>query len=145
MTDAVRRFLAAPEAPMTIDDDPLARSLGATLHRLDVARGVVEVGFEASPASAAANGQLPMGTLGTMLDFAGTCLADGLLPAGQSAVTVTLNVQTMRPSPPGPYRVRAELERKGRSMVYVRSTLQAAAAPEAIVASASSVLMIAGG
>ena len=123
---------------VSLDVNPLAVHLNTRIQ--SASKGKVSMSFELPDQYIQGNGVVQGGALAMMLDF-------GLAFAGLSQVnlqqnlsTTNMNISYMRPGFPGAYRVEAEVEKAGRSMIFARAQLFDA--NDKLVASANSPLMV---
>lgn len=122
--------------------NPMARALGTRLLALDGQSGTIKLEFTPDPLFVQGAGVLQGGALSAMLDFAMAFAVLAVLPAGQACTTANANVSFLRAAPRGCYIAIGEIERRGRQLAFTRSRLMAADAPERVVASATSTLVI---
>lgn len=102
---------------------PVARLLGATIRRVDLQAGELDVHYEARPDFANPAGGVQGGMLGAMLDDLTAGLVDATLAAGEAPATVSLNLSFLRPARLGPLEGRARLLRRGRDVCHVSGEL----------------------
>jgi len=108
---------------MTPELPPVARLLGASPRRLDLEKGELEVDYLADAGFANPAGAIQGGMLGAMLDDVTASLVTAALPAGERCATLNLNLSFLRPALPGPLSGHAQLERRGREIVFVSGRL----------------------
>lgn len=139
---AIRRFIAEGRKPVDIDANPMARALGMRLMEVDEARGHLKLAFLPGDQFVQGTGVLQGGAIAGMLDFAMAFVTLAVLEEGRSCASVNLNTAFLRPAPQGRYVATAEIERRGRAMVFTRAALAHEDRPDAPVATATSVLAI---
>jgi uncharacterized protein (TIGR00369 family) len=110
-------------------DDPLAatppaaRLLGRRVLTADRQRGAVELEFQATQEFVNRHGHVQGGMLAAMLDSAVGCAAVAAL-AGQSVVTLTMNVTYLRPAAAGPMRASGRVVHRGKSIAFADAELR---------------------
>lgn len=102
---------------------PVAGLLGATIRRVDVDRGELDVDYVAQPAFANPAGAVQGGMLGAMLDDLCAGLVDATLAPGEIVATLNLNTSYLRPARIGPLQGHARIRRRGRQIAYVEAEL----------------------
>lgn len=119
---------------------PLARSLRGVVQHVELDR--VRLTFDAGEEFVHAAGFLQGGIVTAMLDFGAAFAAFTRIPIGQSAASVTINVNFLRIAPPGRYRVDATIDKLGRRMIYTQATISAIESGEAIATATSPLAII---
>ncbi len=123
--------------PLAVDTSPLAVELSTRI--LQAEAGDVRLGYEAGARFSQATGTLQGGTLAMMLDFGMAFAALTLRRPGESAATLSLTVNYLRPALPGVYEVHARVVRSGRRVTYAEAMLTQPSGE--LVATASSPLL----
>lgn len=100
--------------------------------------------FEPGRAFLQGEGVVQGGAVCAMLDFAAACATMSVLPAGQDCATVTLTSSFLRPVPLGVLQAWAEIEKRGRTIVFMRASIALASHPEHVLATANVVLAVLG-
>ncbi|VTU46739.1 putative domain 1 (plasmid) [Variovorax sp. SRS16] len=119
----VQRFLRDPGAPLAIDSNPLAADLGAVLRGADVQQRTLVLDFAPPARYLQGDGVIQGGIVATMLDFALAFVVLAALAPGDSAATVSLNLQFERAVLQGAVRVSAKLDRLGGRMAFASATV----------------------
>jgi len=100
-----------------------AVTLGAAIREVAPEAGTIEMAFEATAAFTNPIGNVQGGFLAAMLDDTmGPALA-ALLPAGEFAPTVNLNVSFARPARPGPLVGKGRVVRRGKDVCLLAAEL----------------------
>ncbi len=141
---AILAFAAGNREPTAVGANPMAQALGMRLLEVDDGRGVVLLDFEPAAQFVQGTGVLQGGAVAGMLDFAMAFATLATLGAAQSCATVNMTTSFLRAAPPGRYRARGEIQRRGRTMAFVRAELTAGHDPQTTIATATSVLAIIG-
>ena len=119
----IRRFQSKPLEQARIQTSPLADALGGRITGIDPAGNWIELSFEPGAFFFQAEQVIQGGATATMLDFAMAFAALAVLPDGQSVTTVNLNISYLRAAKAGPLRALAEVERRGRTLIFTRARL----------------------
>jgi uncharacterized protein (TIGR00369 family) len=106
-----------------IASSPLADALGGHISAIDPDNNWIELSFEPGEFFFQAEQVIQGGATATMLDFAMAFAALAVVPAGQSVTTVNLNVAYLRSAKAGKLRAIAEIERRGRNLIFTRAKL----------------------
>ena len=123
--------------PLAVDTSRMAVEMGAQILR--AAPGEITLGYLIGDAFTQATGALQGGALAAMLDFGLAFAALTLRRAGESAATLSLTINYLRPALPGAFEVRARVARSGRRVSYAEATLFDAAGH--VIATATSPLL----
>ena len=123
--------------PLAVDTSRLAVEMGAQI--LLVAPGEITLGYRIGDVFTQATGALQGGAVAAMLDFGLAFAVLTLRCEGESASTLSLTINFLRPALPGDFEVRARVARSGRRVTYAEATLFDAAGDA--VATATSPLL----
>ena len=109
--------------PLLLPGSPFAVGLKATLISIDAQARGIRVSFTPGIEYVAARGTLQGGAVATMLDLTMAFMALALIPEDRSTSTANLNISYLKPAFPGPMIGEGEVERLGRSMIFLRARL----------------------
>ncbi|MDB5862123.1 MAG: acyl-CoA dehydrogenase [Ramlibacter sp.] len=118
--DLVERAMQSP-LPLAVATSAFAVELAAQI--LQAAPGDIRLGFTAGERFTQATGALQGGAVAAMLDFGLAFAALSRLKEGESAATLSLTIDFLRPALPGPYEVQARVVRGGRRVTYAQANL----------------------
>jgi uncharacterized protein (TIGR00369 family) len=105
-------------------DQAFASALGARLIAVDAQQGIVELQFSPTGQFLQGAGVVQGGAVSAMLDFAMGFAGMAMTADGFSITTATLNVAFLRAAPAGDYVAKGIVERRGRTMIFVRGELR---------------------
>ena len=134
------KFMEDPSAPVDVDSNPLAKALRCRFLEADPS-GQVRLEFEPDETFIQGGNAVQGGAVAAMLDFAMAYAGLAALPAEQSAATVSMTVNYLKPVQAGRYEAVGALERKGRTLLFASSELRALDG-DVLVANATSVLAV---
>ena len=137
----IHRFLENGGQSLPVDSNPMAKALGATLLKVDVAAGQVDISFNPQPLFIQGTGVLQGGAVTAMLDFAMAFATMARLPASGSCATTNISTSFLRPAPQGRYVATGLVDRCGKAMAFTQSRL-VEADTGSLVATASSTLVV---
>jgi uncharacterized protein (TIGR00369 family) len=106
-----------------IASSALADALGGHVSAIDPDNNWIELSFSPGEFFIQAERVIQGGATATMLDFAMAFAALAAVQDGQSVSTVNLNVAYLRVARAGKFRAIAEIERRGRSLIFTRAKL----------------------
>ena len=109
--------------PVPIDTNPLARSLRATLTRVDKISGEIGVAFKPGADFLQAAHRVQGGAIACMLDFAMMYAAMAVYPADHSLVTTNLNVSFMRGAIAGELACEGRVIKRGKAFVFAEGRI----------------------
>ncbi len=118
------KFMADQSVPVAVDSNPLAGALRCRLLAADAATGEVRLDFEPDATFLQGNNAVQGGAVAAMLDFAMAFSALAVLPEEQGGATTSMTVNYLKAVKAGRYEAIGILERKGRTMVFVRGELR---------------------
>ncbi|MFP5467991.1 MAG: PaaI family thioesterase [Gammaproteobacteria bacterium] len=139
----IHRFATQGGKAMPIDSNPMAQALGASLVRIDRARGEVDIGFEPADLFLQGTGVLQGGAVTAMLDFAMAFVTLASLPPQASCATVNLNTSFLRPAPQGRYLATGLLDRCGKALAFTQARLVRADTGQVVATATSSLAVVA--
>jgi uncharacterized protein (TIGR00369 family) len=119
----IRDFQSGKIAHAPIASSKLADALGGHISAIDADNHWIEVSYEPGEFFFQAEQIIQGGATATMLDFAMAFAALAVVPDGQSVTTVNLNIAYLRAAKAGKLRAIAEIERRGRSLIFTRAKL----------------------
>lgn len=138
----VHQFAPGTVTPAPFPADALATALGAQLLEADRDLGRVRLSFVPGTTFLQGEGVVQGGAVTAMLDFAAACAAMAVLEPGTDCATVTLTTSFLRPVAVGACLAQAEIERRGRSVVFARASLLEAGGAGRTLATAVAVLAV---
>ncbi len=109
------------QLPLSVGTSALAVELAARI--LQVGQGEVRLSFVVGERFTQATGVLQGGAVASMLDFGLAFAALTLRGPGESAATLSLTINYLRPALPGTYEVHAKVVRAGRRVTCVEASL----------------------
>lgn len=118
---AITKALAEGCSDVALETSPLLRALRCRF--LSGEPGRLTIGFQPGPDHLQGHGVVCGGIIATMLDFALAFTTLSRLGAGDSAVSVALNVSYLGAVQPGPVRVTAEVVTMGHRLAQARAEL----------------------
>lgn len=118
----------------------LADALRGHISAIDPGNNWIELSYEPDEFFFQAEQIIQGGATATMLDFAMAFAALAVVPDGQSVTTVNLNIAYLRAAKAGKLRAIAEIERRGRSLIFTRARLLQH--DEVVVATGTSTLSV---
>jgi uncharacterized protein (TIGR00369 family) len=107
----------------TMKAPPAARLLGWTLLELDVEKKSIKVGFDGKPDFLNPAGNIQGGILSAMLDDTMGPIVVAATGGAAFPTTIDLHVHFIRPVPPGPISVTAEITNMGKQLVFLEGQL----------------------
>lgn len=119
----IRDFQSGKIGRAPIASSKLAGALAGHISAIDPANNWIEVSYEPGEFFFQAEQIIQGGATATMLDFAMAFAALAVVPDGQSVTTVNLNIAYLRAAKAGKLRAIAEIERRGRSLIFTRAKL----------------------
>lgn len=138
----IHRFAMQAGTAMPIDSNPMAQALGATLARVDLTRGEVDIGFAPADLFLQGTGVLQGGAVTAMLDFAMAFVTLAHLPPQASCATVNLNTSFLRPAPQGSYLATGVLERCGKTLAFTQARLVRVDTGQVVATATSSLAVV---
>lgn len=138
----LHRYAREGGPPMALSNNPMGVALHTRIRRTDTKAEIVELTYEPGEMFLQGAGVLQGGAVSTMLDFAMAFCVLLMLPEGYSCSTTNLNVNLLRAALPGRYVAVGQPERRGRQLAHTRATLFMENAPERLIATATSTLLI---
>jgi uncharacterized protein (TIGR00369 family) len=144
MYDNPERILAARAVAegltdVPVDTNPAFRDLGTRLLRAD--RDGVVMSFDLGERFVQGNGVVHGGTLSAALDSAMAFAVIATLAPGEWTATASMTVNFFASVAPGPCRVEATVEKRGRSLAFTRAALHDTDGRTAAVATATFALL----
>jgi len=136
----IRDFQRKKIAHAPIASSALANALGGRISAVDPDNNWIELSYEPGEFFFQAEQIIQGGATATMLDFAMAFAALAVVPDGQSVTTVNLNVAYLRAAKAGKLRAIAEIERRGRTLIFTRAKLLQD--DDVVVATATSTLSV---
>ncbi len=134
--DLIAKSFGGP-FPLAVGTSALAAELSTQI--LQAGPGEICLSFVVGDRFTQATGVLQGGAVASMLDFGLAFAALTLRGPGESAVTLSLAINYLRPALPGSYEVHAKVIRAGRRLTFVEASLLGPAGDA--VATASSPLL----
>lgn len=119
----IRDFQSKKIAHAPIASSPLADALGGRISAVDPDNNWIELTFEPGEFFFQAEQVIQGGATATMLDFAMAFAALAVVQDGQSVATANLNIAYLRAAKAGRLRAIAEIERRGRTLIFTRAKL----------------------
>jgi uncharacterized protein (TIGR00369 family) len=119
----IRDFQNRKIAHAPIASSPLADALGGHISAVDPDNNWIELTFEPGEFFFQAEQVIQGGATATMLDFAMAFAALAVVQDGQSVATANLNIAYLRAAKAGRLRAIAEIERRGRTLIFTRAKL----------------------
>lgn len=119
----IRDFQSKRVAYAPIASSRLADALKGRISAIDPDNNWIELSYEPDEFFFQAEQIIQGGATATMLDFAMAFAALAVVPDGQSVTTVNLNIAYLRAAKAGKLRAIAEIERRGRSLIFTRARL----------------------
>jgi uncharacterized protein (TIGR00369 family) len=120
----IRRFRDSDQKePLLLRSIPLSRSLQSAAISVDVKAKRLRMRFQPGDEFLQGRGVIQGGILATMLDFTIAFAAMTVTAEDKAVATASLNVSYLKPAAPGVYFCDAEVERAGRTLVFVRASL----------------------
>lgn len=135
----IRDFQSKRIAHAPITSSRLAAALKSHISAIDPDNTWIEVSYEPDAFFFQAEQIIQGGATATMLDFAMAFVALAVIADGQSVTTVNLNIAYLRAAKAGKLRAIAEIERRGRSLIFTRARLMQ---DDIVVATATSTLSV---
>jgi len=135
----IRDFQSKRIAHAPIVSSALADALGGQISAIDPENNWIELSFEPGDFFFQAEKVIQGGATATMLDFAMAFAALAVIPDGHSVTTVSLSIAYLRAAKAGKLRATAEIERRGRSLIFTRAKL---VQDGSVVATATSTLSV---
>lgn len=135
----VHRFLAAPDTPVAVNSNALARALGASLTGFDPATRTLAMRYVPEPLFRQGAGVVQGGALAAMLDFAMAFAGMATVDATIGLSTVTLNVVLQRPAVADAYEAVGRIDKAGRRAMFASAEIRAGSS---VVATATSTLLV---
>lgn len=135
----IRDFQNGKIAHAPIASSRLANALKGHISAIDRDNNWIELSYEPDSFFFQAEQIIQGGATATMLDFAMAFAALAVVPDGQSVTTVNLNIAYLRAAKAGKLRAVAEIERRGRSLIFTRAKL---VQDDALVATGTSTLSV---
>jgi len=126
------------QAPMV--SSALSQALGGHISGIDPDNNWIELSFTPGEFFFQAERVIQGGATATMLDFAMAFAALAVVADGQSVTTVNLNIAYLRAARAGKLRAIAEIEKRGRSLIFTRAKL--IEGDDTIVATGTSTLSV---
>ena len=136
----IRRFQNKQIQHARIESSQLAGALGGHISAIDPDSNWIELTFEPGEFFFQAEQVIQGGATATMLDFAMAFAALAVIADGQSVTTINLNIAYLRGARAGKLRSIAEIERRGRSLIFTRARLLQG--DDAVVATGTSTLSV---
>ena len=119
----IRDFQSKRAAYAPIASSRLADALKRRISAIEPDNNWIELSSEPEEFFFQAEQIIQGGATATMLDFAMAFAALAVVPDGQSVTTVNLNIAYLRAAKAGKLRAIAEIERRGRSLIFTRARL----------------------
>lgn len=119
----IRDFQSKRIAHAPIASSALADALGGHISAIDPDNNWIELSFNPGEFFFQAERIIQGGATATMLDFAMAFAALAVVQDDQSVTTVNLNIAYLRAAKAGRLRAIAEIERRGRSLIFTRARL----------------------
>ncbi len=119
----IRDFQSKRIAHAPIASSRLADALRGHISAIDSNNNWIELSYEPDEFFFQAEQIIQGGATATMLDFAMAFAALAAVQDGQSVTTVNLNIAYLRAAKAGKLRAIAEIERRGRSLIFTRARL----------------------
>lgn len=119
----IRDFQSKRIAHAPIASSRLADALRGHISAIDSDNNWIELSYEPDEFFFQAEQIIQGGATATMLDFAMAFAALAAVQDGQSVTTVNLNIAYLRAAKAGKLRAIAEIERRGRSLIFTRARL----------------------
>lgn len=119
----IRDFQSGKIAHAPIASSQLAGALGGHISAIDPENNWIEVSYDPGEFFFQAEQIIQGGATATMLDFAMAFAALAVVPDGHSVTTVNLNIAYLRAAKAGKLRAVAEVERRGRTLIFTRAKL----------------------
>lgn len=119
----IRDFQNGTIAHAPIASSKLADALKGRISAIDPDNNWIELSYEPDAFFFQAEQIIQGGATATMLDFAMAFAALAVVPDGQSVTTVNLNIAYLRAAKAGKLSAVAEIERRGRSLIFTRAKL----------------------
>lgn len=119
----IRDFQSKRISHAPIESSRLADALRGHISAIDVDNNWIELSYEPDEFFFQAEQVIQGGATATMLDFAMAFAALASVPDGQSVTTINLNIAYLRAAKAGKLRALAEVERRGRSLIFTRAKL----------------------
>ncbi len=119
----IRDFQNKRIAHAPIASSRLADALRGHISSIDPGNNWIELSFKPDAFFFQAEQIIQGGATATMLDFAMAFAALAVVVDGQSVTTVNLNIAYLRAAKAGKLRAIAEIERRGRSLIFTRAKL----------------------
>lgn len=139
---AVRRFAAAPDAPVALDTNPVARDLAMVLRGWDAGRQVLTMSFQPLEQHLQGNGVVHGGIVSTMLDLALVFPVLALLEPPKVAVTVSLHIHFERPVLPGALQAVGRIDRLGGRLAFASAELTRAGHHEVLARATATMAVV---
>ncbi len=135
---AIDYFIQNKCSELVLSDNPLAESLNVVL--VKASRGEIELSFDVSEKFTQGGGVIQGGVLAIMIDFGLAFSALSVIETSQSVATASININYYKAAYTGRYRVKANVDKQGRKIIFSTASLLNEAGD--IVASASSPLVV---